>query len=72
VVLYVHLSEDALRTNDPDAPVRVENAGGQLLTAGQVAEWCARPDTGRPTTTTNKLTHTPPGTGGDIGVPKDA
>jgi hypothetical protein len=47
VVLYVHLSEDALRTHDPDAPVRVENAGGQLLTAGQVAEWCGRPDTDR-------------------------
>jgi hypothetical protein len=47
VVLYVHLSEDAIRTHDPDAPVRVENAGGQVLTAGQVAEWCGRPDTDR-------------------------
>jgi hypothetical protein len=47
VVLYVHLSEDALRSHDPAAPVRVENAGGLLLTAGQVAEWCARTDTDR-------------------------
>jgi 5-methylcytosine-specific restriction endonuclease McrA len=47
VVLYVHLSEQALRTHDPDAPVRVENAGGQLLTAGQVADWCQRTDTTR-------------------------
>jgi hypothetical protein len=45
VVLYVHLSEDALRSHDPDAPVRVENAGGQLLTAGQIADWCGRDDT---------------------------
>jgi len=47
VVLYVHLSEDALRTHDPDAPVRVENGGGHLLTAGQVADWCGRDDTTR-------------------------
>ncbi len=47
IVLYVHLSEDALRTHDPNAPVELENAGGQLLTAGQVAEWCGRPDTDR-------------------------
>jgi hypothetical protein len=40
VVLYVHLSEDALRSGDPDAPAWVENAGGQLVTAGQVAQWC--------------------------------
>jgi hypothetical protein len=45
VVLYVHLSEDALRTHDPDTPVWVENAGGQLLTAAQVASWCCRDDT---------------------------
>jgi hypothetical protein len=45
VVLFVHLSEDALRSNDPNTPVRVENAGGQLLTAGQIAEWCGREDT---------------------------
>src|SRR3954451_7550293 len=36
VVLYVHLSEDVLRSGDPDATVRVENGGGQLVTAGQV------------------------------------
>jgi 5-methylcytosine-specific restriction endonuclease McrA len=47
IVLYVHLSDDALRSADPNTPVRVENAGGQLLTAGQVAEWCGRPDTDR-------------------------
>jgi len=47
IVLYVHLSEDALTTGNPDAPVRVENGGGQLLTAAQVAEWCGRPDTTR-------------------------
>jgi hypothetical protein len=47
VVLYVHLSEDALRSHDPDVPVRVANAGGQLLTAGQVADWCGREDTAR-------------------------
>src|SRR3954469_24337827 len=40
VVLYVHLSDAALRTNDPDAPARLTNAGGRLITAGQVAEWC--------------------------------
>jgi hypothetical protein len=45
VVLYVHLSEDALRSGDRNTPVRVENAGGQLLTAGQIAEWCGRTDT---------------------------
>jgi len=45
LVLYVHLSEDAIRTGDPNTPVRVENAGGQLLTAGQIAEWCRREDT---------------------------
>jgi hypothetical protein len=25
--------------------VELENAGGQLITAGQVAAWCGRPDT---------------------------
>jgi hypothetical protein len=49
IVLYAHLSEDALRSHDPDAPVWVENAGGQLLTAAQVAQWCGRPDTSRVT-----------------------
>jgi hypothetical protein len=47
IVLYVHLSEDALRSGDRDAVARVENAGGQLVTAGQVAEWCGRPETTR-------------------------
>jgi hypothetical protein len=47
VVLYVHLSEQAIRSHDPDTPVRVENAGGQLLTAGQVADWCGRTDTAK-------------------------
>jgi hypothetical protein len=49
VVLYVHLSEDALRSGNPNAPVHLENAGGQLLTAAQVAEWCGSPDTARVT-----------------------
>jgi hypothetical protein len=47
VVLYVHLSEDALRTGDPLAPAWVENAGGHLVTAGQVAQWCGRADTAK-------------------------
>jgi hypothetical protein len=47
IVLYVHLSEDAVRSGDPDAVARVENAGGQLVTAEQVAEWCRRDDTSR-------------------------
>src|SRR3954469_7286209 len=40
VVLYVHLSEDVLQHNDPDASARLTNAGGRLITARQVAEWC--------------------------------
>src|SRR4051812_21581989 len=40
VVLCVHLSEEVLRTGEPDAPAWIENAGGQLITAGQVAQWC--------------------------------
>ncbi|WP_183408020.1 DUF222 domain-containing protein, partial [Nocardioides pocheonensis] len=40
VVLYVHLSEAALTSGDPLAPAWVENAGGHLVTAGQVADWC--------------------------------
>jgi hypothetical protein len=48
-VVYAHLSEDALRGHDPDAPVWVENAGGQLLTAAQIAQWCGRSDTSRVT-----------------------
>jgi hypothetical protein len=47
VVLYVHLTADAIRSHDADAPVWVENAGGRLLTAAQVAEWCQRQDTTR-------------------------
>jgi hypothetical protein len=39
VVLYVHLSADALRSGDRDAAAWVENAGGHLVTAGQVAQW---------------------------------
>src|SRR3954454_10476713 len=45
IVLYLHLSEDAIKCGDPDAPVQVENGAGHLLTAGQVAEWCGRSDT---------------------------
>jgi hypothetical protein len=40
VVLYVHLSAEAVRSHDREAVVHLENAGGQLLTAGQVAGWC--------------------------------
>lgn len=49
IVLHVHLAEDAVRTHDRNAPVHLEDAGGQLLTAGQVAEWCGREDTDRVT-----------------------
>jgi hypothetical protein len=51
VVLYAHLSAEALRCGDRDAevPVWVTGAGGwaggQLLTAAQVAQWCGLPDT---------------------------
>jgi hypothetical protein len=40
VVLYLHLSEDALSSGDPNAPAWVDNAGRDLVTAGQVADWC--------------------------------
>lgn len=40
VVLHVHLSEQAIRSRDVSAPARVENAGGHLVTAGQIADWC--------------------------------
>src|SRR3569833_2910289 len=41
VVLYVHLTADALQSDHRDAPAWVENAGGHLGTAGQVAESCS-------------------------------
>ncbi len=47
VVLYVHLSEDALTSGDSNAPVELEQAGGRLLTAGQIAEWCGRSETAK-------------------------
>jgi len=51
VVLYAHLTDEVLGSGDPDAPVRVDGAGGvggqQLLTAAQVAAWCGDPDTTR-------------------------
>ncbi|RNM15276.1 DUF222 domain-containing protein, partial [Nocardioides pocheonensis] len=59
VVLYVHLSEDALRSGDHNAPAWLENAGGHLVTAGQVAEWCgvsAGSTTGNGSTTRNGST----------------
>jgi hypothetical protein len=40
VVLHVHLSETALRSRNACAPGRVENAGGHLVTAAQIADWC--------------------------------
>jgi hypothetical protein len=40
VVLHVHLSEAAVRSRNACAPGRVENAGGHLVTAGQIADWC--------------------------------
>src|SRR4051794_30545719 len=49
VVLYVHLSEDSVRSGDPDACAWAENGAGHLLTAGQVADWCGRPDTDKVT-----------------------
>jgi hypothetical protein len=49
IVLYVHLSQDAVRGHQPESPVWLENAGGQLLTATQVAEWCGLPETGKVT-----------------------
>jgi len=55
VVLYVHLSEDALRSGDRNAPAWVENAGGHLVTAGQVADWCGASST----TGTTKITVRP-------------
>ncbi|MDQ6935380.1 MAG: HNH endonuclease [Actinomycetota bacterium] len=39
VVLYVHLSEQAVRSPGGQL-ARLENAGGQLVTADQVARWC--------------------------------
>ena len=51
IVLYVHLSDDAVRAGNRHAPVQVHGHGGgigeHLLTAGQVADWCGRPDTTR-------------------------
>jgi hypothetical protein len=44
VVLYAHLAADAVRSGTREAPVWVQDGGGQLLTAGQVADWCGRPD----------------------------
>jgi hypothetical protein len=48
VMLYVHLPADALRSGDRDAAAWVENAGGHLVTAGQVAQWCGGTVTVRP------------------------
>jgi hypothetical protein len=44
VVLYAHLAADAVRSGIREAPVWVDDGGGQLLTAGQVADWCNRSD----------------------------
>jgi hypothetical protein len=48
VMLYVHLSAEALRSGDRDAAAWVENAGGHLVTAEQVAQWCGGTVTVRP------------------------
>ena len=45
VVLYVHLSQDAVQPHGRDLPAWVANRGSRLVTAGQVAEWCGRSDT---------------------------
>ncbi|WP_114561140.1 HNH endonuclease signature motif containing protein [Desertihabitans aurantiacus] len=42
VVLYVHLSAAALGRHD-DGSGRVENTGA-VVTAGQIRDWCGRPD----------------------------
>jgi hypothetical protein len=44
VVLYAHLAADAVRSGIPETPAWVQDGGGWLLTAGQVAEWCGRGD----------------------------
>jgi hypothetical protein len=53
VVLYAHLSAEALRAGDREVPVWVTGAGswagGQLLTAAQVASWCGLSDTSKVT-----------------------
>ena len=45
IVLYAHLSADALHTSDPDAVAEVTNHGFGLVTAAQIATWCGLPDT---------------------------
>jgi hypothetical protein len=44
VVLYAHLAADAVRSGIPETPTWVQDGGGWLLTAGQVADWCGRGD----------------------------
>jgi hypothetical protein len=44
VVLYVHLSDAALRDSDLDPVARIER-GNALVTVEQVRAWCGRPDT---------------------------
>ncbi|SDD05505.1 HNH endonuclease signature motif containing protein [Auraticoccus monumenti] len=44
VTLYVHLSADALTGQDPLLPGWVGNTGIPV-TAGQIRDWCGRPDT---------------------------
>ncbi len=45
VVIYAHVPGEVFETNDPDTPVWVDNAGGRVLTAAQVAAWCGAPET---------------------------
>jgi hypothetical protein len=44
-VICAHVPGDVFSTRDPETPVFVENAGGRLLTAAQVAAWCRAPET---------------------------
>jgi hypothetical protein len=48
VVIYAHVPGEVFTTdhpNNPHTPVFVENAGGRVLTAAQVAAWCRAPET---------------------------
>jgi hypothetical protein len=47
-VIYAHVPGEILTSDhpdNPDTPVFVDNAGGRVLTAAQVAAWCRAPQT---------------------------